>query len=88
MIVGATRKNMWECLKGLTRCGYIELDCVASRHEVVVEEMKARGYGHYTPIEQPVVLNEELKGHHVDAFISTKDLCLRCAECRARIGGN
>ena len=67
----------------------IEPASMAYRHDVLVQEMIARGYVHRSPYTQPDIsyLPEDQQHVKVDPQQSLHDLCERCPECERRIHG-
>lgn len=68
--------------KGNSVQGYIDgnLLCVQNlraRHDMVVEEMLARGMGHYSPLPEFTVFNTR----EIDVVESIVELVVRCPNC-------
>jgi hypothetical protein len=78
MLVGCLNKNM--SIDGYIYGGLVEIHNIKSRHDAIVQEMKARKMVHKTPIES----NEKIwkVAGHVDVRKSELDLMERCLECR------
>ena len=71
--------------KGISLKGYIEKELLESssiqnRHDELVEEMKARGWNH----KSPLVYEDKLNVGKIDRDKSLDILLSRCKECRNR----
>lgn len=74
-------------LKGISMKGYLannlfEPRSLKARHDLLAEEMAARGFNHKSPM--PDIDLGHLPDVFVDAEASLRELLRRCPECKAR----
>jgi hypothetical protein len=85
--VGTLKKGI--SIDGYIRNNCLELPSIILRHEELVEEMKSRGWNHYSPLEVPPLDKYE---QHLDFRINREaslvDLLGRCPDCRRRYNEN
>lgn len=79
MYVGAANKGI--NLQGYYDADVIEPQSFESRHDELVLEMQARGYGHKSPFKP---LTVKLPDHFMNREASLKELLKRCEHCRHR----
>ena len=77
MLVGSIKRN--RSIDGFVRDGLISTQHISSRHTALVQEMKARGYNH----QSPLVYRDTLKRGSVNVGASVDELRRRCAACKA-----
>lgn len=82
MLYGAIKKG--KNLDGYIKNGLIEIHNLGTRHSILVNEMKRRGYKHKSSIIFDFAL---LYGGKVDMNKSIYDLKERCVDCRKLIEG-
>ena len=65
----------------------IEPLSMKQRHDDLVKEMIKRNMNHKSPYTQPDLshYDKDLISVKVDLFVSLKDLCKRCEDCKERI---
>jgi hypothetical protein len=69
-------------VKGYIENGLLEVHSMYSRHEELVEEMKRRGYNHYSNVEERWRNAQKLGT--VDRKKSLEELLNRCTRCKRR----
>lgn len=89
MLAGCIEKG--KSIQGFLDKRLIDPPLMGMRHDAIVEEMKARGYRHATPLEW----NNDFLGHglsegqYYEAVDRNRaDLAARCPECRERMKAN
>lgn len=73
-------------VEGYIRGNLLEPQSLKSRHDELVKEMKARGFKHNTPLEQPDLssIPEDLRDVKIDRDRARSELFERCEECKRR----
>ena len=79
----STKPGARRWLENLIRAGYLELDRLQVRHDLLAAEMVRRGYQHDSPLVAPTVIDLPV-GPGVDLDVSLDELCKRCVDCRLR----
>ena len=74
--------NEGKGIAGFIEYGLVDPSLLFNRHELLVKEMKKRGYRHYSPIGK---LPDRLDRGHVDPGDNIEALAARCDQCRRRI---
>lgn len=69
-------------VKGYLEKGLLEVHSLYSRHEELVEEMKRRGYKHFSEVDLKWKSAEELGV--VDREKNLEELIGRCSRCKSR----
>jgi len=84
MFVGSMKKHV--NLKGYVKKDLVEPQNIKQRHDVLVAEMKKRGYNHDSPLDQPDTdyLRKNWQTHNFDKVVSASELYTRCEDCRKR----
>ena len=72
-------------LSGYVLKGLVELENLRSRHDVLVSEMKRRGYNHNSPFHHMYQYIIRIKGGKVNEQENKDELARRCPECRKRL---
>lgn len=78
MLVGAIEKGLTRSVEGLARHGLVDTSQIEPRHEVIVQEMIARGMRHHSPLTYVDVLGLG----SVDVEQSLWEMYRRCRQCR------
>lgn len=76
MLVGCLNKG--KNIKGFVNDGLVDTSLIIQRHDELVEEMKARGYNHKSPLEP----FKAVKMGYIDVEYNILDLTDRCDRCR------
>lgn len=86
MFLGSLRNGI--DLKGYIQGGLVEVSNIIPRHNLLVREMKRRGYNHQTSMQKDQFDDFDayrLGNGFVDVSRSVSDLIERCDQCRERI---
>ena len=79
MLAGTLAKG--KSIRGFLSYGLLEPQHMQERHAALVDEMRARGMRHKSPL--PVVTVSQRQHGRVDTLKSKRDLTERCAKCAA-----
>jgi hypothetical protein len=89
MFMGSLNKGI--SMDGYVRNNLLELPQIAKRHEMLVAEMRRRGYRHQSPISAEHVhmleeyYPEEVVNYRIDREAAARDLFERCPRCKERM---
>jgi hypothetical protein len=80
MFIGTINRK--KSIKGYLEKGLLEIHNLYSRHAELVEEMKMRGYGHYSEIHKKWKFAE--KNGVINKEKNINELINRCPKCKKR----
>lgn len=78
MFIGAI--NQGQSVRGYLQKGLLEVHSLYTRHEELVEEMKRRGYKHFSDLDEKWKFAD--KSGYIDRKSNLKELIRRCPKCR------
>ncbi|MFA5318437.1 MAG: pyrimidine dimer DNA glycosylase/endonuclease V [Patescibacteria group bacterium] len=61
-----------------------KLKALYNRHEVLVKEMKRRGYNHHTPLDKKLAAGKSEQKYYIDSPAKQKEI-LKCKDCQCFI---
>lgn len=81
--VGSLEAANRNSVRGHVREGQVDLSRLADRHDKLVEEMRARGMNHDSPLDMPT--GPYAENDAIDEALNRRDLADRCDDCRSRM---
>lgn len=78
MLVGALNKN--KNIDGFIENNLVQISSIESRHNILIQEMKNRGYKHKSPLPK-FKIEHKYNCSVVNQEQNLKDLINRCPEC-------
>jgi hypothetical protein len=78
MFIGAIDRG--QSVKGYLQNGLLEIHSLYMRHEELVEEMKRRGYSHFSDLDKRWKFASKLG--YIDIKRNLEELVKRCPKCR------
>lgn len=78
-LLGSIKKK--KSIKGHVEKGQVEIHNIEKRHKELVQEMKARGYNHQSPLRYKT----KVKTGKINILENYRELEKRCANCRKLI---
>ena len=84
MLIGSVKKG--RSIDWMLRKGLLDPAIVRERHDLIVEEMKSRGYNHKSPIDTEICeqIKQNYKIGEWDIEANLYDLVSRCSACAER----
>lgn len=88
MFIGSLMKGI--SISGYIQKGFVEPMFLYSRHKMLANEMKRRGYNHNSPLDIPTTakaiqgLRRKEMEAKMDEESDTKELLERCPECKRK----
>ena len=80
MFIGTINSN--KSIKGYLQKGLLEVHNLYTRHEELVEEMKRRGYNHYSEVDEKWKYIEKVGV--IDREKNVTEIVHRCLNCKSR----